>query len=92
MLFLFLRDSPHGSGIERVIEDPFSAAKPCPCGRCAHANNPITTRWWPASYFASRSIFTVESAQVTARIAMVSLCCDGIRSANASHTTPCAKA
>jgi hypothetical protein len=44
------------------------------------------------NYFASRSISAVESAQLTARFAMVNLCCDGIRSSKASHTTPCANA
>src|SRR6202035_5508914 len=77
---------------QRVIDDSFSPAKPCPRGRCAHVNNPITTGGGPASYFASRSISTVESAQVTARFAIVSLCCDGIRSSKANQTTPCAKA
>jgi hypothetical protein len=51
----------------------------------------ITTGIEPASYFATRSIPTVESAHVTARFAVVSLCCDGIRSSKASQTTPCAK-
>src|SRR5579871_178403 len=76
---------------QRVTEGP-SPAKPYPRGRCAYVNNPITTGGGPASYFASPLISTVESAQVTARFAMVSLCCDGIRSSKASQTTPCAKA
>jgi len=67
----------YASGITRVIEDPFSPAKPYPRGRCAYANNPITTGVEPASYLATRSISTVESAQVTARFVMVSLCCEG---------------
>jgi hypothetical protein len=77
---------------QRVIEDPFSPAKSYPGVRRAYVNNPITTGGGPASYFASRSISTVESAQVTARFAIVSLGCDGIRSSKASQTTPCAKA
>ena len=45
-----------------------------------------------ARYFASRSISTVESAQITARFASISLCSTGMRSSKANITTPWAKA
>src|SRR5260370_20539268 len=43
-------------------------------------------------YFLSCSTSTVASTQFTARFAMANLCCDGMRSTKANHTTPWAKA